>query len=288
MDYMKQFILLEKGRKGLEIPYIQDAKTKRSYLYLDTPHILALFAGYLKKNLLETAKSHVFFRGQTNDYGTMIPRLFRGNITLNQLEKRILAYKKLINELPKTYEASRFQKESVGAILQHYGIKTPWLDLVDNLYTAIWFATKEPKRASGKPIEYINSKKEFGWLYFIRTKINNKSELKWYDLREEQSSLSLRLHVQHGISATRENVNWNLSNRCLNDFVVALVKFPNNKDWSLEGSLFSTKFIFPSKKIDNTYKYLKKKKFTNLINSIINEYQLEEGELGKINEYINR
>ena len=284
---MEKFALLKYLTKKFKIEYSQDTNTKRPYLYLEEPRILARFAGYLKKNLWTNAKSEVFFRGQTNDNGTMMPSLFRDDITFEQLQRRYAAYDELITKLPGIFSARRFQKESVGALLQHYGVKTPWLDLVDNLYTAIWFATKEPKRASEKPIEYIDSKKEFGWIHFIRTKCSDDSELIWHDLRRKQSSLSLRMHSQHGISATRsDDTVWNLTNRCLNEFVVASVKFPNIGVCNLKGHLFDTMYMFPSTFFDNTYKYLKKDKFTSLIKSITDKYHLAEGELGKINDYI--
>ncbi|HUV79319.1 MAG TPA: FRG domain-containing protein, partial [Candidatus Bathyarchaeia archaeon] len=197
MNYMEDFVSLLKKRKVSDIPcIILDAKTKQSYLCIEDPHILVMLVGYLKKKLWETEKSHVFFRGQ-EDFRSVIPRLFReefrGELTLKRLENRYSAYDKLINELPDYSKKERFKKESAGAILQHYGIKTPWLDLVDNLYTAIWFATKKENGGTqGKKIEYIESGEKYGWIYFI--KCNNGSELNWCDLRKEQSSLSLRLH----------------------------------------------------------------------------------------------
>ena len=138
-----------------------------------------------------------------------------------------------------------------------------------------------------KKIEYIKSKEKYGWIYFIKTKCNNGSELNWWDLRKEQSSLSLRSHVQQGISATRKDTNWDLTNRCLNDFVVATIKFPNEDDWNLIVPLFGTKYMFPSSKFDSTYRYLKGKRFKTLLNSIEKEYQFEKDELGEVNDYIN-
>lgn len=209
----------------------------------------------------------------------MIPSLFREDITKELFKSRYSAYKELITSIQNDFKKQRFKKDSVGPLLQNYGIKTPWLDLVANLYTAIWFATHNPKNEKTKP--------KFGWIYFIRTKLDNGAELKYYDLKEEQSSLSLRLHVQHGLSATRKDPAWNFNNRCLNDFVVATVKFRNNDKWKLEGPLFEKKYMFPSELYDSTYRYLKgNKKFINIINDITNKYDLSDGELGRIYEYI--
>ncbi len=287
-NYMKNFISRKYLTKKYDMEYFPDAKINHPHIYLEDPHALVRFAGYLKKNIWTNAKSKVFFRGQTKDNGTMIPSLFRGSICSSHLKIRESAYNELIFRLPKTFTAERFQKDSACALLQHYGIRTPLLDLVDNLYIAIWFAAKERVANPGKPIEYIDSKKEFGWVHFIRTKLRDGSELKCFDLREEQSSLSLRLHVQHGISATRsEGTNWSLDNRCLNDFVVASVRFPINQKWKLKGPLFDTEYMFPSIYYDDTYKRLKaNESFKNLIRAITEKYRLSENELGKIDDYI--
>jgi hypothetical protein len=280
MNYMKKFASLP-NLKDFNIEYNRE----RQHLYLDDPRILVRFAGYLKKNIMQKEQSKVFFRGQTKDYGTMIPRLFRGHkITDITLKNRYSAYNDLLKKLKETYKSTRFKKGNVGALLQHYGINTPWLDLVDNVYTAIWFATME--RGIGKAIEYVESDEDFGWIYFIKTKLSDGTELKSCDLREVHSSLSLRLHAQHGISVRRKGAVWNLKNRCLNDFVVATVKFPNNDNWKLKGHLFDTKFMFPSTLYDHTYTYLKKDRFTELINSITRKYHLSDGELGEIDDYI--
>lgn len=285
-NYMEEFASLKNLTSKFKIKYRQDKKTNRPYLYLEDPRILVRFAGYLKKNIWSKTGTKVSFRGQIKDYGTMMPGLFRGNITHEQLKNRYLAYNELVTKLQNRFnDAQRFQTENVGAILQHYGIKTPWLDLVDNIYTAIWFATKMQE---AKPIRYVDSDRKFGWIYFIRYGLDNGFALRGYDLREDQSSLSLRLHVQHGISVTREGDSWDLVNRCLNDFVVAVVKFPNNENWKLKGPLFEMDYMFPSTKYDNTYKRLLKenKNIKKLVYKITNKYDLLENDLGTIDEYL--
>lgn len=284
MNYMKKFTKLG-TIEPYKIPYCRDKNIDRSYLYIEDPNILVRFAGFLKSHqeIIKT-DSKVFFRGQTKNYGPMIPRLFRGcgidNITL---EKRYRAYNDLLKELKKKYKSTRFKKGNVGALLQHYGINTPWLDLVDNVYTAIWFATMT--RTKKMPYKYVESNEDFGWIFFIKIKQSGDPELKYCNLREDHSSLSLRLHAQHGISVRRKGTAWNLINRCLNDFVVATVKFPNNDNWKLKGQLFDTKFMFPNSLHDNTYKYLKYDRFKNLIKQSTEKFDLTEGDLGEIDEY---
>lgn len=272
-NYMEEFKNLKSMKK-----FKESFGENPSCLCIDNPHLLVRFAGYLKE---ANNKSKVLFRGQTKDYdGKMIPSLFRvNNMNEEILERRYNAYNYLVGKLRNDTKLGRFQRKNDGAILQHYGIKTPWLDLVDNLYTAIWFATM--CRTKKEPFEYIQRKNDqFGYIYFIR----GDSKIKFCELREEHSSLSLRLHTQHGISVKRKDEPWKLPS--LNEFIVGTVKFRINDSWKLSGHLFDTKFMFPSKTYDRTYNYLKKDKFTNWINYTEKKFKLSEGDLGKIDDYI--
>lgn len=259
------------------------SRAQRPYISIDHPEILAGFAGYLKVQCLKNnSNTKVFCRGQRNDYAS-IPSLFRGaQLTENRLQQRLEAYNSLVSRTKTLFNASRFQKENINPIFQHYGIKTPWLDLVDNIFIAIWFATNiffdENK---GKPAHYKTSDQQDGHLYFYQT----SAETEYFDLREGHFSLSLRLHAQHGISMTQKNDPWTLSNRSLDEHIVATVKIPNILEWRLSGEIFSSKFLFPSPDLDNTYKYLKKGKFKELLCKIQEEYSLEKDELGNITNF---
>ncbi len=280
-NLMEKFI---QDRKRLDayskIKY--NSTAQRPYLSIEQPEILAGFAGYLKAQSLKTDRSvKVYCRGQINDYPS-IPSLLRGkDLDDSLLRRRVVAYETLVKKTEKLYTARRFRQENINPIFQHYGLKTPWLDLVDNIFVALWFATQKYfGEENGKDAHYKTSKKESGHIYFYAT----SPQTKCYDLREGHSSLSLRLHAQHGISMTREPES-PVQNRSLDDHLVATVKFPNTEEWRPNGPMFSSKFLFPSTDLDNTYKYLKKKKFSDLLDRITNEHGLAKGELGSIANY---
>ena len=277
-----------------------ERNTNRDYVYLEDPIVLARLAGHLKHNLGQPLNGYqVFMRGQSNDYPRMQPSMCRNiDCTQNNFQVRYEAYEKLVSEIRNVNNLKRFQGEIGGAILQHYGIRTPWLDLVDNLFIALWFACHN--RTNSEPFQYIpRSLGEFGWIYFLRLEdpmdresiFENHGVIvgensKWCDLRCYQTSLSLRAHTQHGIFASRSNLD-NLSYD-LGDFVVSAVKFPVTREFiSLLNEFipFSTAYMFPSSYYDNTYKNLRQGKVHDLIIDIERSYGLDEGELGRINTY---
>jgi len=284
MNQMRKFF---EDRKELinnwEIEYV-DSKNL-PHLLISDPPLLAGFTGYLKYQCIKRDRnSKVFFRGQTKNYD-LIPSLFRdyeGIVTNNaRIDLRLKAYEELVENTSSLYKASRFRNENLNPILQHYGIRTPWIDLVDNIFVAIWFATNKFVVDDNGLAKFDLSNEEFGWIYYFQV----TDDIKYYDLREHHSSLSLRIHSQHGISATRKNNCWDMINRNLNSYVCAIVKFPITKDWLLHGRIFDTAFMFPNEKFDNTYKYLKMKKFYDLLQRIVKDYGLEKNELGRIATY---
>lgn len=289
-----------KDREKLDFAkdYVNYSDELRKHLTIAHPAILATFMGYLKFQLRKkNSDKEVFFRGQTKNYDSITPSLLRGNDIekINQLSK---ACQELKRRTQKLYSATRFQNETISNFFQHYGIKSQTLDLVDNLYVAIWFATNSWKKINGfeNLCTYEQSEEEFGWIYFMEVdgpkemnsnKINYDEKYEGFcDLRKFHSSLSARLHCQHGITYFRDKgKSWTIKNKNFNDLVIATVKFPNSSDFKMNGTIFTKEFLFPNSEIDNTYKLLKKDKFTKLLREIESEYNLDKHELGRIWNY---
>ena len=272
IDFVDKFL---EDRKYLrkKYPKWNDVKTDFSsgvpIIEFSNTELLAGFTGYLKFQLNGRAK--VYFRGEKQLHNTTVPSLFRklgkSEITNERIQLRKKAFDKLIEVLPRIYKADRFKHANRAALLQHYGIRTDWIDLVDNLFVALWFASFD----SNHQHSYIK--------YFVDN--NGENKLKVWDLRDSTSSLSLRLHCQHGISATKQLANWDKSNIDFSDHLLAIGRIKNNK-FNLAGDLFSKNYMFPNCKLDNTLKYLKKSKFRNKLEEILNEFNLKPEELGFI------
>lgn len=120
---------------------------RSTFLSIERPTTLASFFAYCSG---QTANTRIFLRGCTENHTTAYPSLFRPTLDENpehDQTTRWLAYKYLLENLRKL-DGRRWRRKDLGAVLQHYGIRTPWLDVARNLYSATWFATHE-LRGSG-------------------------------------------------------------------------------------------------------------------------------------------
>ena len=228
--------------------------------------LLAGFFGFLKYKL-NIKNIDVFCRGERKLHNTTKPKLFRThNIDNMEINNRKNLIDEICSNLPSWYSASRFNKEDVGPLLQHYGILTYWLDLVDNIFTATWFAL-------------FNNKENFGYIKFFVKKNENNDELIVRDLRKNHSSLSLRLHCQHGLSVRKYKNKFSDKTIDLSDFMVAIVRIPVS---SIKEINIKKSYMFPNEKLDNTLKYLQKTKFRKNIEKILGKYGYPPNFLGYI------
>ncbi len=268
-DLMHSFIndrkhLIQKYENWKKVEIIKVFGQK--VLSIPDSELLAGFWGYLKYQLAREDKN-VFCRGEKNFHKTTIPKLFRGSeISENELKRRKNIFDKICFQIPSWHPAYRFKKENIGPLLQHYGIKTYWLDLVDNIFTASWFAV-------------FNNKSEVGYIKFFVDKTENRKLLNIIDLRKKHSSLSLRLHCQHGLSATWSNVFFLPESIDFSSYMVAHVQIPTNIRKIIN---IKKRYMFPDEEHDNTLKYLKKDKFSKKLNKTLVENGYPENFLGKI------
>lgn len=262
IDYANKF--LNEDRKHLNLDRIKILD--KNFIRIESPQLLAAFIGYLKYQHRKIGR--IYFRGERDYYLNTIPALYRGVITNDIIIKRTNAYNELVNSIPTLFKGYRFKRENINPLLQHYGIKTNWIDLVDNLYVAIWFSL-------------YKNRNEFGYIKTFCEK-NGNSSLIISELREKHSSLSLRLHCQHGISVTKRVRNWKIKNIDFNDYLVSTVEIPNNHSFELIGDIFKKEYMFPSKDIDNTFKLFSSNKMTDKLNEILRKYSLDKDDLGQI------
>lgn len=225
-------------------------------------------AGYLK----HTSGEGIYFRGQGKIYNEMRPSLYRGIHTANarsNREKNMNA--KIYEYKEKCYIFSKFGDYVAEPLLQHYGLQTTWLDIVDNIWIALWFACYEAKcTKDGHFLHFqkriVNSKDKYAYIYLIGTDLKQDSRKKGYfrgentelvDLRIAAPSVFLRPHAQHGLLFRCKGIE---GGRVM-DYsrqVRGIVRIPLEKafDWLGNALTVGVHSLFPPAYYDSGYRIL--------------------------------
>ncbi|WP_420589077.1 FRG domain-containing protein [Bacterioplanoides sp.] len=238
-------------------------------LDVEESHALIMAAGYLKHNTREG----IYFRGQSNFYDELRPALYRGIDTDGAKYSREKRLNKKIEEYRNSCSAfSKFGGYAAEPLLQHYGLKTTWLDLVDNIWVALWFACYETK--STRDGHFLHFQKripsdsnKYAYVYLVGTDLDKRRKDKpgyWngpntelVDLRVAAPSYFLRPHAQHGLLFRCKGSS---SGRPL-DYgkqIRGIVRIPLEKafDWLGNGHTVGVHSLFPPAFYDNGYKIL--------------------------------
>ncbi|WP_239231422.1 FRG domain-containing protein, partial [Comamonas aquatica] len=257
-------------------------------LNVEESHALIMAAGYLKHN----NEDGIYFRGQRKIYDDLSPGLYRGIKNDSAKYGRETALYKKIDEFKSNCSLfSKFGDYAAEPILQHYGLNTTWIDIVDNIWVALWFACHEARcTKDGKFIHYQkripDENNKFAYIYLLAANLNpdrkkpgywrgNETEL--IDLRVAAPSYFLRPHAQHGLLFRCIGKE---SGRPLSyaSQIKGVVRIPLRKafDWLGNGQTIGTHALFPPAYYDNGYKILlqsgvdfdAKAKYIGCINSV--------------------
>ena len=256
------------------------------HICIEQPSTLAAFLAYCSG---QSANTRLFLRGCTKNYPTTYPSLFRGlpdDGPQDERRWRWHAYKHVLSNL-RELSGSRWRRKDLGAVLQHYGIRTPWLDVVRNLYTAIWFATHD-LRGSGLHGVAMPTRDDYCWISFYRRRAGAAKEtLRVTDLSAHHSSTHLRAHAQHGTSLAMQADDVDLPHQCqdFSRFRIAQVPIPNGRNWKLSGHMFSSGFIFPSLESDDSLRLLSVAAVQDLLKDACARFDMQPGTLGEISSY---
>ena len=230
----------------------------------------------------------VFLRGETRYFPNSVPSLFRN--AESESKRRWAAYRLFLNklkELRPKLEGSRWETtKTLGAVLQHYGIRTPWLDVVRNIYTAVWFATHDFE-TRGSCLVATPSEREHGYLSIYDARAEGKAWLRIVDLWGNDSSRHFRPHAQHGLSLAKQDDDGAPPGELdLEPYRIAHVCFPNSPKWTLCGHLFSSRFLFPAPEYDDSLKQLSRPEVQTILNEACTTNNLPFGTLGTVSHYM--
>ncbi len=249
-------------------------------LHVEEPHALIMAAGYLKYLMASKSGEGVYFRGQRRLYGSLTPALFRGHTNKEitnpkTREKRATALNEAVEYFRKTGSIfGTFGEYAHEPLLQHYGINTTWIDVVDNVWVALWFACHRAL-AAGKKSEYLHferripSEKEcFAYVLLVAADITNRNRDKpgWFfgdntelvDLRMAAPSVFLRPHAQHGLLLRKKGIAGSGRPLDYKDQIrgVIRVDLARALHWLGDGKMVGIHSLFPPPYYDSGYQLL--------------------------------
>lgn len=212
---------LDKNRWGALAPGLLDSV---KHYYITDFRALNLVTGIIRYSLKGT-NSKVYYRGQERDY-PLVPSLYRflkSATDANEAERKL---DEVLNVLKGCFDPKGSDDER-EALCQHYGLHTRWLDIVDNIQTALWFAYDRT---------YIDSFREqrfdedVGYIYVLAVP-NDETKVKVIDLREKPSQF-LRPHTQQAFVMRTANPSKELGKLSAYQVATFIVPRPLLKLWS--------------------------------------------------------
>ena len=252
-------------------------------------HALNQLIGYAK--FINQSYGDVYYRGECKLHDTLLPGLLRGRTStscsarLNKKIKEIINDDYLKKQLKLDSEDEASSSLIVEGLLQHYGIKTRFLDVVDNHWVALWMGlfrnttikqmvTYNHYAEREIPlVDFANGKKvsdEEMYQYILLLAIPGKSKRSnngiytsndFYeiDLRQALPSTFLRPHAQHGwVIRKRSHTAARPADYDMATSVVGIIKIriDRAKQWIGSGELLSQDNLFPPPAYDNGYDIL--------------------------------
>lgn len=202
---------------------------------------LSLAMGLIRYTL-KNSGARVVYRGQDRDY-PLLPSLYRtcrSSEDIELLEDRLKEVLDIISD--EFYpEGSCEERE---AVCQHYGMPTRFLDVADNIQTALWFAYDRTTVDKGR--EVLDSD-DVGYINILAVPDDPK-QIKVVDLRDQPSKF-LRLHTQQAFAMKKAAPG--RDDGLFNPYNAAKFLIPRDllRLWSNHDNI-PYEYMFPSESLD--------------------------------------
>ena len=252
-------------------------------------HALNQIIGYAK--FINRSYGDVYYRGEAKLHPTLRPSVLRSipNIPdiskLKELISIISKDERMKHQLKFNSEDEVSTSNIIEGMLQHYGVKTRYIDIVDNHWIALWMglntvSTNKQIQTYSRYIEreiplvdFINGetcKEENLFQYILlmaipghNKRINNgiffSNDFTRIDLRQALPSTFLRPHAQHGlVVCKRPHTGSAAEGYDLADTIIGILKIRIDrvKEWIGEGKLLTQDNLFPPPSYDQGYDIL--------------------------------
>lgn len=182
---------------GKKREVLERMKRTPGLLFLAADYLVTLFVPGLQLTfpIVGTAmtqqKGKYYYRGESAYYGSSKPGIFRQKQSGFLANMSILADRMILDEacfFLDNFDAIKYWRPSAVnylALAQHYGIKTPLLDLTSNFKTALFFACCKYQYGQWRPLtkrDLDRGNPRYGILYRSPTEI---TDIKWALMGED-------------------------------------------------------------------------------------------------------
>ncbi len=235
--------------------------------------------GLLKYELRE---HRVLFRGQTGCWGGLSPTLYRrinNHHTADPaVEACMQAYRQAMNR-----DLLPHQAATTEPLLQHYGVHTRWVDLVDSIPHALFFAVWQMAQQGSGSWSYGPSESPKGVFYLVDCGAEARMKpveadgvvvsglweedgtgFQLCDLRRAKPSKALRPHSQHGWLARPAPGKTDLWDRVLLRIVIPT---DAGQRWLGPGTCVSPAALFPAPGPDRVFSRLLSQKMQDFFDA---------------------
>ena len=249
-----------------------------------TYHALNQILGHVKFN--NRQYGNVYYRGECKLHDTLIPSLMRKGSNPHKLSAMLVDIVDKVMadaKLPRTLNlVNNNAKHIVEGVLQHYGIPTRNIDLVDNHWVALWMGLHKCSSYKSILTYYHFNKREIPLVHLAEGKNIPSEDLYQYillvampyasqrlndgvchskdfieiDLRQALPSFFIRPHAQHGIVAKRKVEQCNsCSDYDMASQVCAIfrIRIDRAAKWIGTGDMLTQENLFPSPAYDGGY-----------------------------------
>lgn len=258
---------------------------------ISTLHALNQIIGHIKFNNREFGD--VYYRGQASLFDALTPSLFRSRNghratlarvdTLAQIVTRMMESSKISREF-KLGRSKKANRLKIEGILQHYGVPTKSIDLVDNHWIALWMGLYECHKQVKVDTYYHYQRREIPFVDILKGNKSLDDTLYQYilllalpygsyiadglfesndyfvvDLRKALSSIFLRPHAQHAIVAARKvKTPKDVTDYDMSEAVVGVLRMRIDlvDKWMGDGTLVTQDNLFPPPSMDKGYDQL--------------------------------
>lgn len=244
-------------------------------LHADEPQALVMAAGYLKFTHAQDNGEGIYLRGQRKLYGSLVPSLYRNVATQVGRAKGHASLADVVDQYRESGKIfGGFGSYAHEPLLQHYGVSTTWIDLVDNVWVALWFACHQA-RIAGKRHEFLHfearqpdGKDDYAYVLLVGADLTKRDRTKpgyfngpnteLVDLRVAAPSVFLRPHAQHGLLFRKKGVPGGNRAADYADQIRGVIRVDLSRavDWLGQGRMTDVHSLFPPPYYDCGYQIL--------------------------------